>query len=396
MDLPSSPVGARKRGPPLAALLLTAALVLAACGGGGEGPNEGSTASEDLNVSTDGWETDFSKSSVPLGEFRGGGPPKDGIPSIDDPKFVSVREADDFLRGNEPIAVLEVGGDVRGYPIQILTWHEIVNDEIAGQPVAVTFCPLCNSTVAFSREVGGKTLEFGTTGNLRRSDLVMYDRATESWWQQLTAEAVVGELTGESLDVIPSQVLSWSDFRQVHPDAEVLSRDTGFSRSYGQNPYAGYDADPDSQPFLLDQEVSKALPPKERVTAVRVQGAAPVVYPFPRLADDAPINDEIGGQQVVVFYDPEVSSALDQTTIADGRDVGSAAVFERALGGRKLTFEAGPEAGTFVDAETGSIWNFSGEAISGDLAGEELVAIPSDDQFWFALAAFFEDPDIRN
>lgn len=381
----------------VATVLLAGALILAACGSSGDGDSSGASGAEDeLQVSTANWETDFSKSSVPLAEFRGGGPPKDGIPSIDDPKFVSVEEADGFLEGKEPIAVLEVGGKVRGYPIQILTWHEIVNDEIAGEPVAVTFCPLCNSTVAFSRDVGGETLEFGTTGNLRRSDLVMYDRTTESWWQQLTAEAVVGELTGETLEVLPSQIVSWNDFQQVNADAEVLSQDTGFSRSYGQNPYAGYDADADSQPFLLDQEVSDALPPKERVTAVQVEGQEPVVYPFPRLADDAPINDEIGGDDAVVLYDPEVASALDEATIADAREVGSAAVFERAIGGRTLTFEAGPDTGTFRDEETGSTWNFSGEAVSGELEGERLTPIPSDDQFWFALAAFFEDPDIRS
>jgi hypothetical protein len=237
----------------VATVLLAGALILAACGSSGDGDSSGASGAEDeLQVSTANWETDFSKSSVPLAEFRGGGPPKDGIPSIDDPKFVSVEEADGFLEGKEPIAVLEVGGKVRGYPIQILTWHEIVNDEIAGEPVAVTFCPLCNSTVAFSRDVGGETLEFGTTGNLRRSDLVMYDRTTESWWQQLTAEAVVGELTGETLEVLPSQIVSWNDFQQVNADAEVLSQDTGFSRSYGQNPYAGYDA-VSRQPPAIEQ-----------------------------------------------------------------------------------------------------------------------------------------------
>src|SRR5215218_9519998 len=132
-------------------------------------------------------------------------------------------------------------------------WHEIVNDTLADRPIAVTYCPLCNSTVAFSREVGGRTLSFGTTGNLRNSDLVMYDRQTESWWQQITAEAVVGELTGERLEVLPSQILSWAEFRRLHPDGEVLSRDTGHSRPYGENPYTGYDQ-PESSPFLFEGE----------------------------------------------------------------------------------------------------------------------------------------------
>ncbi len=150
--------------------------ILAGCGGdstsgGGEGAG--------IPFGTAEWRTDFSQRSVELSEFASGGPPKDGIPAIDDPRFVSVGQADGFLEDREPVAVLQRGGEVRAYPFQILIWHEIVNDEIAGEPVAVTFCPLSNSTVAFSRDLDGRTLDFGTTGKLRSSDLVMYDRQTE-------------------------------------------------------------------------------------------------------------------------------------------------------------------------------------------------------------------------
>jgi Protein of unknown function (DUF3179) len=238
--------------------LISAALVaatLSACGGGtGAGNREEGEAAAGAPFSTAGWETDFSRHSVPLDEFVGGGPPKDGIPSIDDPKFVAVNEADAFLDPREPVAVVELGHSTHAYPLQVLVWHEIVNDEIAGDAVAVTYCPLCNSTVAFRREIDGRPVEFGTTGMLRNSDLVMYDRQSESWWQQITAEAVVGELTGERLEVLPSQILSWKQVQRLHPAAEVLSRDTGFERDYGTNPYTGYDADPESQPFLFDGE----------------------------------------------------------------------------------------------------------------------------------------------
>jgi Protein of unknown function (DUF3179) len=283
---------------------------------------------------------------------------------------------------------------VRAYPIQILIWHEIVNDEIARQPVAVTYCPLCNSTVAFSRVVEGEPVEFGTTGMLRSSDLVMYDRGTESWWQQITAEAVVGELTGAKLDVLPSQILSWEQLRRLHPDAHVLSRDTGFDRDYGSSPYGGYDSDPDSQPFLLEGEPDRSLPPKERVAAVR-SGDSAVVYPFSRLRGEAPVNDELDGEPVVVFFDPDVASALDSPLVSAGRDVGAAAVFVRSVDGRELEFEPGAEAGTFRDTRTGSTWDMSGRATAGPLEGARLEQVTHDDQFWFALAAFFEDAEIR-
>jgi hypothetical protein len=389
----------------LAFALALAAAVLAGCGGNG-GPGEtaaggGRQPAADLRVSTAGWKTDFSRHSVPLDEFLGGGPGKDGIPAIDRPRFVAVREADRFLDDPEAVAVLELGGKVKAYPIRILTWHEIVNDRLAGRPISVTYCPLCNSTVAFSREVGGRVLDFGTTGNLRNSDLIMYDRETESWWQQITADAVVGELTGTRLKVLPSQIVSWARLKRTSPDARVLSTNTGFSRSYGDNPYAGYDSDPDSRPFLLDSEPDRSLPPKERVAAVRTGRGAAVVYPFARLRREAPVNDTlpqrsvVGGRPVVVLFDPDLASPLDDSLVSEGRSVGTAAVFSRATGGRTLTFERGPGAGTFRDRQTGSTWDISGRATAGPLRGERLRQIASDDQFWFALAAFFPKADIR-
>jgi Protein of unknown function (DUF3179) len=376
---------------------MIAAAVIAGCSGGDEGPDGGGDQATDDEVPFDSsdWRTDFSKHSVPLDEFVGGGPPKDGIPSIDEPRFVLMEEADRFLAPREPVAVVEVGGEARAYPLQILTWHEIVNDEINGEPIAVTYCPLCNSTVAFRREVEGEAVEFGTTGMLRNSDLVMYDRETESWWQQITAEAVVGELSGARLEVVPSQILSWEAFQSLHPDGEVLSRDTGFDRDYGSNPYTGYDTDPDSQPFLFEGEPDRSLPPKERVTAIRTGKGSAVVYPFSRLADEAPVNDEIDGDPVVVFFDPEVTSALDSSLISAGREVGAAAVFGRVAGARRLNFRPGPEPGTFRDAQTGSTWDMRGRAIAGPLAGDRLRQIPHDDQFWFAVAAFYPRAEIR-
>ncbi|MBA2566926.1 MAG: DUF3179 domain-containing protein [Thermoleophilaceae bacterium] len=382
----------------LAPSLLLLAVGVAACGEGAESPGSGTGAGSTsaqpdagLGIDTAGWKTDFSEHSVPLSEFVSGGPPRDGIPPIDEPSYVSQDEAEDFLSDREPVLVVEQSGEARAYPLQILVWHEIVNDELEGRPIAVTYCPLCNSSVVFDRRVGGDELTFGTTGNLRNSDLVMWDRQTESWWQQLTAEAVVGELTGTKLEVLPAQTLSFEDFRAAYPQGDVLSRDTGFQRDYGTNPYVGYDETAEEEPFLFEGETDNRLPPKARVTALFSDDET-LVIPFERLEAEPVVNEDVGGGPAVVFYDPEVASTLDEETIADSRSVGTAAAFERRVGRRELTFEL--RGDRFVDRETGSEWDITGRAVSGPLAGEELRPIRHDEQFWFALAAFLPDAEI--
>ncbi|MDP8911049.1 MAG: DUF3179 domain-containing protein, partial [Actinomycetota bacterium] len=204
-----------------------------------------------LRVSTAGWKTDFRRASVDLAEFTGGGPPKDGIPPIDEPGYESIEAARGWLSEPSPVIALVVDGRARAYPLAILIWHEIVNDTLGDEPVVVTFCPLCNTALVFERTLDGTVYDFGTTGNLRFSDLVMYDRQTESWWQQATGEAVVGELTGKRLTFLPAQIVSLADFAAAHPDGDVLSRETGHSRDYGRNPYPGYD-EAGERPFLYD------------------------------------------------------------------------------------------------------------------------------------------------
>ena len=341
-------------------------------------------------MSTAGWRTDFSRHSVPLSEFASGGPRRDGIPPIDRPKTVPVADAEGFLDEREPVLVVEQGGAARAYPVQILVWHEIVNDRVGGRPIAVTYCPLCNSSVVFDRRVDGRELTFGTTGNLRKSDLVMWDRQTESWWQQLTAEAVVGKLTGRKLTVLPSQTLSWADYRKRFPRGDVLSRDTGFSRDYGTNPYQGYETD-GGEPMLFEGAPDRRLPAKERVAAVTV-GEATVVVPFSRLEREPVVNEEVGDVPTAVLFKRGVVSALDAGAIADSAEVGTAAAFDRRLEGRTLSFEA--RGGRFVDRETGSEWDITGRAVSGELRGRRLRPLRHDEQFWFALAAFVPDARI--
>ncbi len=197
-----------------------------------------------------GWETDWENRSVDLSEIMSGGVPRDGIPSIDAPRFVSIDAAADWLGDREPVIMLQTGASARAYPLQIMTYHEIVNDELGGVPVVVTFCPLCYSAIAYRRTVGKKVYEFGVSGMLRHSDLIMYDRQTESLWQQIDGEAIVGDLTGTMLEPLPAQIVSFAQFAARFPAGSVLSRETGHARNYGTNPYRGYD-DIDERPFLF-------------------------------------------------------------------------------------------------------------------------------------------------
>ncbi len=335
------------------------------------------------------WRTDFSRHTVPLAEIVSGGPPKDGIPALDRPRFETVPQAGKWLEHREPVVVVDIGTDARAYPLQILIWHEIVNDEVGGTPVAVTFCPLCNTALAFDRRLDARVLDFGTTGRLRHSDLVMYDRQTESWWQQATGEGIVGAFAGKRLRFVPAPVTSWRDFREAYPTGRVLSRDTGHDRPYGRNPYERYDTRPAPIAGFFRPEPDGRLPAMERVVALDRDGS-PVASAFSLLARRRVINDEVGALHLVVFWTPGTASALDARAIRDGRDIGATAVFDRRLDGRVLSFEPGG-GGRFRDRETGSVWLLSGRAVEGPLAGRRLVPVPHGNHFWFAWAVFRAD-----
>lgn len=337
------------------------------------------------------WRTDFSRHAVPLSEIVSGGPPKDGIPAIDRPRFETVETADRWLNAREPVIVVEGGNSARAYPLQILVWHEIVNDRIGDLPIAVTFCPLCNTALVFDRRHANRLLDFGTTGRLRHSDLVMYDRQTESWWQQATGEGLVGAFAGDTLRMIPAQTVSWEEFRRQHPNGLVLSRSTGHDRAYGRNPYAGYDA-PTGSPIadFFRARIDRRLPAMERVVAVRLKTEA-AAYPFLRLSEARVVNDVVGDTPIVVLWAPGTASALDRGSIAEGRDVGASGVFNRRVGERTLTL--GWRDGAFRDAETRSTWTLNGRAVAGPLRGSRLQPVAAGDYFWFAWAVF--RPDTR-
>lgn len=350
--------------------------------------------SDRLRTLTASWQTNWERHTIEYDEILSGGPPRDGIPSVDNPQFITVDDAQDWLEDKEPVIAVDLNGVARAYPLQILTWHEIVNDTIGETAVIVTFCPLCNSAIVFDRRVAGETLEFGTSGLLRNSDLIMYDRTTESLWQQFTGEAIVGDMVGQQLTFLPSALVSFADFAAAYPNGEVLSRETGFgptyAQRYGRNPYVGYDT-VGSNPFLFDGELDGRLQAVERVVTVSFDDID-IAYPLRLLAQVGVINDSPKGHDLVVFHKEGTNSALGAELIAQGEDVGATGVFEPFANGEKLTFIQ--EGEQIMDEQTDSVWNVLGQAVSGPLAGWQLEPIIHGDHFWFSWAAFKPETEI--
>ncbi len=322
--------------------------------------------------------------------IRSGGVPPDGIPAIDAPNFVTVDDTD-FLIDEEAVVLVEVDGLAKAYPIQILIWHEIVNDTFGEVPVSVTFCPLCNSALAFDRRFGDRVLDFGTSGELYQSALVMYDRQTESLWAHFTGQGLVGHYAGAELTFIPAQTVSWAQFKEAHPDGLVLNQQTGASRPYGQNPYPGYDFE-QSDPIagFFNGEIDRTLASKARIVGIADDAGSLAVRLEDLVANPViPVTDE--DRNLVVFHRPGLASALDSFEVGGGRDVGQTGVFE-AVGpdGAGLTFAPSGSSGdgAFTDDQTGSTWNVLGQAVDGPLAGSELNQVPHLDTFWFAWATY--------
>ena len=265
--------------------------------------------------------TDFSKASVSYVEILSGGPPKDGIPAIDAPQFITVADETD-IPDVEPVVTVEIEGErPRAYPIRYLTWHEIVNDRIGDIPVSVTFCPLCNSALVFDGRLGDRELTFGVSGKLRNSDMVMYDRQTESWWQQFDGEAIVGELLGSELTQLPGWMESFKEFRVRNPEGLVMAQPAA-ARPYGSNPYAGYDSL--SKPFLYNGE----KPPHGIEPLARVLRVGDAAWPLERIRKESEIVED----GLRITWGAGQVSALDQTNIAQSRDVGTVRVFDAATG----------------------------------------------------------------
>lgn len=272
------------------------------------------------------WKTDFAKRNIPFGEVLSGGPPKDGIPSIDEPKFVSIEEAT-HLQDIEPVIGFIHNGEAKAYPLQVMTWHEIVNDTVGGHPFAVTYCPLCNAAIVFDAEFNGTMHDFGTTGRLRNSDLLMYDRQTESWWQQFSGEAVIGEYTGKKLKIAPSRLESWASFKKRFPKGKVLVPNNPRMRAYGNNPYANYDERNTPYP-LYTGTLPTNINPMARVVVLRREGTPVSILTLDKVRKSISLEQD----GFSLSWSAGQASALNTRTIAKGKDVGNLVVTEMKNG----------------------------------------------------------------
>lgn len=247
---------------------------------------------------------DLSQSSIPRDDIQRGGPPRDGIPALTDPATVEAHEAT-FLKAEDRVLGVTRGGEARAYPIAILNWHEVVNDRLGDVSIAVTYCPLCLTGMVFEAEQHGARTVFGVSGLLYNSDVLLYDRQTESLWSQLRMEAVTGARLGERLIWLPVQHTTWAAWRAAHPETDVLSLETGYQRDYTRDPYASYATSP-AVMFPVGHQDAR-LAPKAWVLGGLLNGEAKA-YPLARLTDGA-IQDVLGGQPVQVHYNESARSA---------------------------------------------------------------------------------------
>jgi hypothetical protein len=308
---------------------------------------------------------------VPANEIVSGGPPPDGIPSIDHPIFVKADNTSFLSDQGDWVIGLYYRGEAKAYPLQIMVWHEIVNDLVGGTTVAVTYCPLCYSVAAYVRTINGKEVTFGTSGSLYNNNLVMYDRASHSLWSQIWGKAIAGNLSGYVLQRIPVDVLPWGEWKALYPDTMVLSRQTGHPRPYGDDPYGGYYYS-DQVLFPLTHRDDR-MPVKTVVWGFSFNGSAKA-YPLKSLQQTA-FADVIGGESVLVWR--------------LGNDV---RLFSPNINGVRLTFT--PRGGSLIDEQAHSTWSYDGTAISGPLKGSSLARYSPETAFWFAWAAFYPDTSL--
>ena len=336
--------------------------------------SENVSSPEDLEVSVpEGiMVTNGQKHIVPLEKIKSGGPPKDGIPSIDNPKFAPVSESQ-FVPDTTFVIGLDINGEKRAYPLFIMVWHEIVNDSIGGVPVAVTYCPLCFTNQVFERVIDGKEVEFGTSGKLYNSNLVMYDRLTDSYWSQALGVAITGELTGYELKRIPFDVISWADWKTLHPDTLVLTTETGHIRSYGVDPYGDYYTDPRIL-FPVEHEDDR-MHPKELILGFHESD----VY-------KAYKQDDV--ESAIVINDIFNNKPMMLVSLFSG----DSRAFDRTVNDKVLTFDFVDNV--IIDLESKSKWNYDGVATSGSMEGIQLVRLPFNPGFWFQWVAFHPDTEV--
>jgi uncharacterized protein DUF3179 len=313
--------------------------------------------------------------------IQSGGPPKDGIPPIDRPKYVSAAESEKFLKADEIVFGLAFEGVFKAYPQKILVWHEIVNDEVRGGKISITYCPLTGSAVGFrGRTRDGAMLTFGTSGKLVNSNLLMYDRQTDSQWPQILGMAIDGKNKGTVLEEIPLAWTHWSRWRRRHSDTLVLSSDTGYFRSYGSDPYGSYGRSgtyyDSGGPLFPVMSKNDRFRPKEVVVGVKTNGKQIALHKQ-TVRTKKVNNTSLGGVPLVALYD---------------QDLDLVRVFVRHVKEKSTNFSF--ENGRIADELTGSSWTADGRSIEGKMSGSQLKQQASYDVMWFAWYAFFPETQV--
>lgn len=370
-----------------ALFLIIVSLIAVACFGGASTPPLvgrgilGGTDTDKLSVPLEDVYVDtFVSGAIPLSEIDEATllALRDAIPPIDDPPYEPAEAAAWLDSDDLVVGYVAEDGKAYAYPARILDVHEIVNDDLAGRPILISYCPLCRSGIVYDRVFDGRTLSFGNTSALYESDLVMFDRETLSYWFQVGGEAIVGELTGALLSPLPSMTTTWTQWLELHPETLILSRNLGFNRSYDRDVSQGLEGLLNSGRFpfpVTDAARDSRLSPAAFVLGVEHEGGRRA-YAFDALGDAA-INDTLGGERIVVF-------ARDEGPVG--------AAFFAEANGRPLTFEL--QEGRFIDLGTGSEWSLAGEAISGELEGTQLAPLAIRTAFWFSYVSAFPGVEI--
>lgn len=345
------------------------------------------------------WKTDTTRHVVPLSEITIV-LPKGSFPTIDFPDFLGKDEGLKAFFPHEPVISIELNGQAKAYPLNMLTTHEISNDILGDIPILATYCPLCNAGVVYDRrlvtEGNQEVLQFEVSGMLRKSDMVMLDTKTESLWQQLMGESIVGNYSGRLLEVLPSLIISVEEFFNRYPEGMILSNlsaDEKVAQHYGNNPYVGYDA-MDGKPYeryFSHNDMDSRLPAMERVIDIHVDGSYKI-YPFSKVAEQGIINDTYKGVHAVLFHSEQTVSVMDAEKISESKSIGSVTVFNPVVDGRHLTFKT--RKGVFTDDQTGSLWDITGRCVKGELEGSQLTILPHSNHFAFAWMAFYPDSEI--
>lgn len=338
------------------------------------------------------WSTDTANRTIDLSEIQMV-LPRGSFPTIDYPEFISKDQGLDAFHQHEPVIVVYINGEAKAYSLNMLTMHEMTNDSAGGVPILPTYCPLCNSSVVYDRRLVHHgveyVLEFEVSGMLRHSDMIMADRNTESWWQQLDGTAVAGKFAGAELELVPSMVISVGEFFKRYPDGKILSPETGTSSEarYGTNPYEYYD-DLSGKPYaryydhnLLDDR----LPAMERVIVIETEEGSRV-YPFSSIAREGVVHDTIDGYPIVIFYEAKTVSVLDAAEISNSRAVGSATVFSPVVEDEQLRFDRVGDQ--LLDSKTSSTWDITGRCVEGPLEGTTLAPVVHANHFAFAWLNF--------